>query len=158
MTLFTPNVPSHEHSPPPPPLVPSSDISLRPEASPSIKVLGLALVITLMAALLVVAPKPASIPLIGWLREEDVTAHDKQECSLEPYTHYYRGQTGLLLNETRYRQVCRSVAHSHGPSGADITVTAIGTLGCAAIGAGSVAAGVLCATQVGTAQLVSNKS
>ena len=142
----------------PPPVVLSSDPSLRLGASPSSKALALALVTTLLAALLVVVPAPATIPLIGLLREKDVMAHDKKECSLEPYTHYYEGQTGLILNETRYREVCRSVAHSHGPSGTDAALAGIGLLGCGAISLGSVAAGGLCATQVTTATLVSKKS
>jgi len=110
----------------------------------------------------VIAPAPTVLPLVGRLRGSEAHAHDEQECNLVVVGHTQRRarENGEWVTRTVpiYERRCHSVAHSHGPSGTDITLVAVGVVGCGAIGAANVVAGGLCAAQVGTASLVSNKS
>lgn len=114
----------------------------------------------LLAAILVVAPAPSAVPLVGRLREQEARAHDKQECNLVVVGHTQRRarENGEWVTRTVpiYERKCHSVAHNH--PGRDVALGIAGGVGCVAIGVASVVAGGICGAQVITASVFANKS
>ena len=129
--------------------------------------LALALATALLTALLAVAPRPASIPLIGILRDQSARAHHEQKCETRVIVSYPNatglGRRGEPVLTTR--RVCHTIAHKVGPTWADWTLAGAGAVGCGILGGAAAAAsggagaalGIGCSAQVAAGTLASSK-